>query len=115
MAKKPISPTAAYATCDLFAAFVILRAYGNPDFEQWHDIAPLVIARVANVVEAVDLVKEYIGQYDLGGGNWGPDSGVVFMWGGKRYADISYNGRIWRPSGEMSTPALLEYKGGPVQ
>lgn len=78
---------------------ITLRAYGNPDFRQYADIAPARLARVNSLSDAVKAARDYISSHNLGGGNWGAKSGVVFS-GKKAIARVSYNGRLWDMSGE---------------
>lgn len=77
---------------------MLLRGVGNPDFQQYADIAPTV--RVAR--ETVEELKEeyiwYRTEHDMGGGNCGREHGVVFEKadGGLKYVGrFSYNGRYW--------------------
>lgn len=83
-----------------FTHEVTLRGYGNPDFQQYADIAPKMTVRCCGTEEAVAIVRKYQDQFELGGGNCGPEHGVVWDISGKRRkkaGSISYNGRFWKP------------------
>lgn len=80
---------------------VKLRAPGNPDFQQYAAIAPPRNVPVVSVQEAVQVCMAYIAEFELGSGNWGHGAGEVLR-SGRRYAWISWNGRVWRP--DRTTP-----------
>lgn len=80
--------------------YVHLSAAGNPDFGEYGDIgAPERWEPVVSYAAASAVVRAYIAEYDLGGGNWtggeiragerGTPTQVV--------ARVSYNGRVWPP------------------
>lgn len=73
---------------------VQLRGYGNPDYAQYSDVAPKQTAEIGSLAEGVAACRAYIAHWDLGGGNWGTQSGVVKQ-DGKAIARVSYNGRVW--------------------
>ena len=77
---------------------ITLRAYGNPDFRQYTDIAPKETVSVASLNEAVVVARRYIAHHNLGGGNWGTQSGRVFD-GKQQIASVSYSGRLWDMGG----------------
>lgn len=84
-----------------FTHVVTLRAYGNPDYSQYADIGPKKQVMVCSIEEAKAAFLRYRDQYDLGGGNCGEETGVVYKLpaktGGRRtkLGRFSYNGRFW--------------------
>ena len=86
---------------------VLLASVGNPDFGQdsRHSMpgVPRRILRVASLADASKACRAYIAHYELGGGNW---LGGEVKKDGKVFAQISYNGRAWKP-GEYPTPEIL--------
>lgn len=78
---------------------VELASVGNPDFRQDPDqpmygCEPNKIVRVVSFKEASEVCQKFIGDNDLGSGNWAggdikDDKGVVI-------AMVSYNGRVWK-------------------
>jgi hypothetical protein len=91
-----------------FQYFVCLRAPGNPDHQQYADIAPLEVHIVSSLDEAVTYCKGYIKKWDLGVGNWGSDradselrSGNVFDLDGNLKYRISWGGGIKEASGHQ--------------
>lgn len=79
---------------------VILHGVGNPDFQQYSDVAPRQVRPVKNLLEASAVCREYIAEHELGGGNWGRESGLVLR-DGVPYAQVSWNGRVWLPGQDM--------------
>lgn len=75
---------------------VVLSNVGNPDYGQNPEYTlpgrPNRIAAAKDLAEASSLCRTYIGESDLGGGNW---SGGLILKDGKEFAKVSYNGRIW--------------------
>lgn len=78
---------------------ILLSNAGNPDFgqnpeEQLWGTEPAYWSPVLNAKEASEASQKYIGENDLGGGNWtGGQVRCVVM---KRpVAQVSYNGRVW--------------------
>jgi len=93
-----------------------LKAYGNPDHGQFADVMdPLNYAYDGEDWE--DEFREaavwYRDEHNLGGGNWGPVTGMVFEVSGKGLDYVgrySYNGRFW-PKGsedELYPPSKYE-------
>ncbi len=83
-----------------FTHEITLRGYGNPDFQQYSDIAPKMTVRCCSVDEAKVIYRNYSDQYELGGGNCGPEHGVLWDISGKRRkraGHITYGGRFWAP------------------
>jgi hypothetical protein len=72
---------------------VVLKAYPSPDFEP-RNLPKEQKVKVNTLADALKKVNDYISKNDLGGSNWGPDAGAVFL-DGKKFAWISYNGRVW--------------------
>ena len=64
----------------------VLQGVGNPDFRQFADIAPKKTGS-GTLAEIREIAREYIEEWDLGGGNFIGD-----IEGG---LSISYNGRLW--------------------
>ena len=87
-----------------------LRSVGNPDYGQNPNRAlpgvPKLVVRVATLRAASTLCQLYIAYYELGGGNW-PNGKVADVSTGKRkaLAEISYNGRAWKP-GKYPQPEI---------
>ena len=71
---------------------VIMRSVGNPDCGQTGAISEPVEFKGATLSEIVEACRRYIGENNLGGGNW-PMTFV--MKDGKKIGHISYNGRLW--------------------
>ena len=71
-----------------------MSSRGNPDFrENPNDaLSATIIIEVANWQAASQACQAYIGQYDLGGGNW--NGGQIFEQD-RQIARVSYNGRVW--------------------
>ncbi len=81
-----------------FTHEVTLHGCGNPDRQQYADIAPKKTVRVCSVVEAGAVALDYQRNYDMGGGNCGKNHGKVWLlpqsMNGKRklVGHVSYNG-----------------------
>jgi hypothetical protein len=76
---------------------VSLAARGNPDFGQAAHL-PGVRARkvrAADFGDASRACRDYIGEHDLGSGNWA--GGDVRDHTGALVARVSYNGKVWPP------------------
>lgn len=82
-----------------FTHEVTLHGCGNPDYQQYADIAPKKVVRVCSVDEARKAVLDYQSNYDMGGGNCAKDHGKVWLLpqtaNGKRkpLGYVSYAGR----------------------
>lgn len=78
---------------------VMLSSAGNIDFDQDpHKSLPGVprrMIRVASLRNASAVCRLYIDHYELGGGNW--TGGQVLDRSRAQVAQISYNGRAWKP------------------
>lgn len=79
---------------------VWLSCAGNVDFRQ-DPSRPLpgvpsgFGVAVSCLLEARETVLRYLGEHQLGGGNW--TGGQVYRAGElEPFAEISYNGRVWR-------------------
>lgn len=87
---------------------VTLAAVHNPDFrERPSDFASVPHKRVAveSLREASRVVRQYIEQYGLGGGNFVGGDVHEHTPAGSYSSDtlvarVSYNGRVWAPNGE---------------
>jgi hypothetical protein len=62
-----------------FTHEVTLHGCGNPDRQQYADIAPKKTVRVCSVGEATEALRTYQTNYDMGGGNCGKDHGKVWL------------------------------------
>ncbi|NJD37044.1 MAG: hypothetical protein FIA89_01795 [Geobacter sp.] len=71
----------------------ILCSTGNPDHGQYVAVSPSAVAKVKSIEDAVTACREYISEWDLGGGNWCGDAGKVFL-SDKLVARIAYNGKV---------------------
>jgi hypothetical protein len=76
---------------------VRMAAGPNPDFGQYEDNyqVPSRVVEVPDLSVARQEARRYIGDHDLGGGNFGPCT--VHDATGVHVANISYNGRVWTP------------------
>jgi len=80
---------------------VILSSIGNPDFRQdpnqpLFGCEPCKTLPVSSFKEARDLCVKFIGDNDLGSGNW--NGGQILDENEKIIAFVSYNGRVWEGS-----------------
>ena len=77
--------------------YVHLASVGNPDFREYFGegiLSPTLTTFVDSLESAARVVRDYILEYDLGGGNM--IGGQVYDTGtNQMVAYISYNGRIW--------------------
>jgi hypothetical protein len=71
-----------------------LKSCGNPDFGQDPDreMSPCMLIDFKTIEEAQNIQSDYLGEYDLGGGNW-CGGNITHM--GKIVARMSFNGRVW--------------------
>lgn len=78
---------------------VTLHGCGNPDFQQYADIAPKKTVRIWGIDEARKATLDYQENYDMGGGNCAKDHGKVWLlpqtMSGKRklVGYVNYGGR----------------------
>lgn len=74
--------------------FLALSSCGNPDHYQDpnQELSPAIIKMITSKENGESIVREYISEYDLGGGNY--TGGCVFK-NGKLVGYYSYNGRLW--------------------
>ena len=84
-----------------------LRGVGNPDLQQFADVAEPCILEVGSFAEASIKTLEYIEEWNLGGGNLGAD---IFdkRGNGRQIAFVSYNGRVWKNAGGMNGKLLYQ-------
>lgn len=87
---------------------VLLAVRGNPDHGQDPDRPPYGmpgdrVASASSIEAAQTLVRAFIDDHEVGGGNWvGGD-----VWhAGHRLGRISYNGRFHEAPGEFSAPVI---------
>lgn len=64
-------------------------------------------AKAKDLASAAAIVRKYIEKNELGASNLMPNFGIVKDESGKKTARISYNGRIWDPSGKQEIRAAL--------
>lgn len=57
---------------------VVLHGVGNPDHQQYGDVADKTVVRLVDVTEAAAVVREYQRRNDMGGGNCSPEHGCVW-------------------------------------
>lgn len=76
-----------------------LCSVGNPDYGQYAPPSNPELKIVANLSAARKACEAYIKAWDLGGGNWDKESGVVRDHSGSIVARFSYNLRCWSPDG----------------
>ena len=71
-----------------------LRGVGNPDLQQFADVAEPCMLEVGSFAEASQKTLEYIREWNLGGGNLIAE---IFdkRKRGRQIAHVSYNGRVW--------------------
>lgn len=69
---------------------VKLSSAGNPDFDQNPNeaLSPLKFVQVSSFEQASKACRDYISEYNLGGGNW--TGGQI-----EQSHKVSYNGRVW--------------------
>lgn len=74
-----------------------LRSVGNPDFGQYSPVSPRRKVRAGSLRDVLVAAAEYIGEWDLGGGNWTQPT-VYEVRGNRRrtVGYISYNLRLWK-------------------
>lgn len=92
-----------------------LAAPGNPDYQQYASIAPAGRARGMTTDEVAKSCREYIENFDLGGGNWGRRSGVVSQYVNgkkKKVGYVRYNGRYETVAERKAFEKKLEEKYG---
>lgn len=70
---------------------VVMLAHPNPDHGQFVPPAPQREVLVQTWLAASQSCREYIDEFDLGGGNW---EGKIFN-NGEQVAYVAYNGRIF--------------------
>ena len=86
---------------------VLLANVGNPDFRQDSE-RPLPGSRsglwvkASSLREAAEICRTYIHDEDLGGGNWAGGE-VQLRETNETVAEISYNGRAWKPGSIRGT------------
>lgn len=75
---------------------VRLESCGNPDYHQNIKayISPPLTRPCDTFAEAVEYCRNYIGTYNLGGGNW--TGGQIYHPVKGLIAYVSYNGRVWK-------------------
>ena len=93
---------------DFMPFMVVLAAPGNPDYRQYVSIAPPGLGFGWSIGDSVKSTLAYIQEFELGGGNWGLDSGKVYdARQGRVTHRIAYNGTIWPILPEESEAAQV--------
>lgn len=75
---------------------VILTAHGNIDHgeDPYEPLFPERVKQAATIEECQQIVRDFINETDIGGGNW--TGGQVYdTKSGSHIGNISYNGRYW--------------------
>ena len=87
---------------------VRLESRGNPDYQQDHKayISPPLTRPCDTFAEAVEYCRNYIGTYNLGGGNW--TGGQIYHPTKGMIAKVSYNGRVWKTTNGEWQPGQEE-------
>ena len=93
---------------------VVLAAPGNPDYRQYVPIAPPGLGFGWSFGDSVKSALAYVKEFELGGGNWGLDSGKVYAARQGRVTHrIAYNGTIWPiPPEEAEAAQVLQDMDG---
>ena len=79
---------------------VHLCTVGNPDMGQYTPPTDPEWKIVETMTEAKAAVRDYLARNDdVGGGNWGSESGRVIDHQGEIVARFTYNLRCWTPDG----------------
>ena len=76
-----------------------LCSVGNPDYGQYSPPSNPEFKIVTDLSAARNACGAYIENWELGGGNWCKESGVVRDSTGALVARFSYNLRCWSPDG----------------
>ena len=84
-----------------------LSGVGNPDLQQFADVAEPRILEVGSFAEASIKAREYIREWNLGSGNLVAD---IFdkRGNGRQIAFVSYNGRVWNGTGGTDDKLLYQ-------
>jgi len=73
-------------------AYLVLKSDNNPDFPNDDRAITKTLVPVDNSEQASNIVKEFIDDNNLGGGNW---TGGKIFYDGENIGRVSYNGRVW--------------------
>ena len=92
---RNIAPAGAEASLPPYV--VMLVGYGNPDFGQdpKKKVSEPMQGLAGSIPRGSDMVREYIGNFQLGGGNWVNEAGETIDSEGRYVGRYSYNGRFW--------------------
>jgi len=97
-----ITPTSVAEQSNSFV--VVLSSVGNPDRKQYtKSVSIPEFVPFGTLGEASEICRNYISEWDLGGGNWSDESGAVYHPVKGLIAHVSYNGRIWDNEGKEIT------------
>lgn len=96
---------------------VFLANRGNPDFGQHHhlpmpDTKSDYYVEVQDFAEASKVCRDYINEFELGGGHW---TGGKILQDKKEIARVSYNGSVWPPGKWDPEVKTLYEPGGSTQ
>lgn len=84
-----------------------LRGYGNPDYRQYTDIAPIEYYEVATVDEAIALCDRYQQEWELTLSNWGPESGILTDHTGAQIGRVNWRGEVEMTIGDVEVKAKV--------
>ena len=93
---------------------VVLAAPGNPDYRQYVSIAPPGLGFGWSIGDSVASAQKYIAEFEIGGGNWGMDSGKVYdARQGRVTHRIAFNGKVVPiPAEEAEAAQVLQDMDG---
>lgn len=97
--KSKAVKTAQQRAAELNMLTVIVEGCGNPDLSQYAPVAPTRIHMCQSLNGASRICRQFIEEWNLGGGNWGPDAGRVYHPTKGEIAYVSYSGRVWPQGG----------------
>ena len=99
---------------DFMPFMVVLCAPGNPDYRQYAPIAPPGLGFGWSIGDSVASAQKYIAEFEIGGGNWGLDSGKVYdARQGRVTHRIAFNGTVWPiPPEEVEAAQVLQDMDG---
>lgn len=99
---------------DYMPFMVVLCAPGNPDYRQYAPIAPPGLGFGWGIEDSVASAQKYIEEFEIGGGNWGMDSGKVYEARlGRVTHRIAFNGKVVPiPAEEAEAAQVLQDMNG---
>lgn len=81
---------------------MLMSSVGNPDFGQYASVSEPAAVSSDTLVGLIRAAEEYIGFWDLGGGNWVDPE--IRDTEGRFVARMSYNRRLWAVDGDEILP-----------